>query len=241
LRGERGEILVRDLQRSRLLAAALREAAEGGRETTSVTAIVTSAGVSRRTFYGLFESRDDCFEVVFEHVLAEIAEEVAPAYEHAEGGWAQRLRAALVALLALFERDRELATFALSYLLEGPGGESPAGTELLKCLRGAVEDGRCDPAGQRRDPAPVTEEVLVAGALAMLHTRVKERSWHLSALANPLMSMLVMPYLGPAAAARELSSRRASSSRPCRRRSFCPCCSLKSTRSRPNASDERGR
>ena len=220
--GESGELLVLDLQRSRVLAAALREAAEAGREATSVGVIVGRAGVSRRTFYDLFGAREDCFEAVFEHALAEIADVVAPAYEGTEGRWAQRLRAALVALLAFLERDRELATFALSYVVEGPAGESPAGAECLKRLRQAVEDGRHDPAGQVREPSPVTEEVLVAGVLALLHTRVRERSWHLNALANPLMSMLVMPYLGPAAAARELrrspprrtASRRAAVSDP---------------------------
>lgn len=208
-RGERVDLSeMRRFQRSRLLAAALRETADDGEET-SVAAIVARAGVSRQTFYDLFASREECLDAVFDDAVARIAGSVAPLYADGEGEWAQRLRAALVALLAFLECERKVAAFALSYLVGGEQRESQSRTLVLERLRAAIGEGRRQsPADGDRSPvaaaSPVTAEMLVAGALVLVHTRVREGSWHLSALANPLMSMFVMPYLGPAAAAKEL-------------------------------------
>ncbi len=79
--------------------------------------------------------------------------------------------------------------------------------DLRRPREAGVEDGRYERAGQARDRSPVAEEVLVAGALTVLHARVKERSRHLSALANPLMSMLVMPYRSNPEATTQRSAR----------------------------------
>ncbi len=49
---------------------------EQGLESVSVQQIVARAGVTRRTFYELFESREDCFRAVFEQSVAIAAERV---------------------------------------------------------------------------------------------------------------------------------------------------------------------
>jgi DNA-binding MarR family transcriptional regulator len=52
----------------------------------------------------------------------------------------------------------------------------------------------------------LTAEGTVGGALAVVHARLLERpSAPLTELLNPLMSFIVMPYLGPGAAGAELS------------------------------------
>lgn len=190
-------------QRSRLLAAALAESAERGRPQISVAAIVARAGVSRKTFYEQFESADDCFRAVFEQSVADIAERLAPVYEQGEGDWSRRLRAALVELLGFLEHEREAAAFLLGHLLEESAHNHPLRGVVLERLHAIVEEGRSR-AGSRREPPPLAAEMTVGGVLAVLHERMRRRSWDLSGLANPLMWMIVLPYLGPAAAAREL-------------------------------------
>lgn len=191
-----------ELQRLRLVNATVEVACELGCQGTSVTAIAARAGVSRKTFYEHFRSRDDCLQAVIEGALDQIARVVLPAYS-AESGWSERLRAALAALLAFLEREPDVGGLALSYIL-GYGPYGPQGrTRVLEPMWLAVEQGRSK-AKPDRAPSLFTAEVVVSGVLSVVDARLQERPPQLMALVNPLMWMIVLPYRGPAAAAREL-------------------------------------
>lgn len=74
---------------------------------------------------------------------------------------------------------------------------------VLDALTVAVEEG-CEEAGSEAIP-PLTGESIVGGVLAVIHARLLARDPSpLLALAGPLASMIVHPYLGPLAARREL-------------------------------------
>jgi AcrR family transcriptional regulator len=189
-------------QRSRLLAAALEEASVNGCNDTSVVAIVVRARVSRRTFYELFDSRDDCLEAALAAFVDRIADVVAPAYA-SEGPWSERLRAALSALLFFLEGERDVGIFVLGYLL-GHGPDSPElRVQVLECLGDVVGEG-CHQASLRNECSPLTAEGVVGGVLAVIHAHLQRSPLGVSALVNPLMWMIVLPYRGPAAAARQL-------------------------------------
>jgi AcrR family transcriptional regulator len=191
-----------ELQRSRLLGAALEEASVRGCNQTSVAAIIARARVSRKTFYELFEGREDCFTALFEDCIAQMAGVLSPAYA-VQGRWSERLRAALVELLAFLESDREMGLF-VSALLAGTGYVGPdLRARVLEPLTSAVDEGRLA-SKSPADLSPLAGQFVVGGALTIVHTRLQESERGLSALVNPLMWMIVLPYLGPAAAAREL-------------------------------------
>ncbi len=67
-------------------------------------------------------------------------------------------------------------------------------------------------AGATRPLSPVTAEFVVGGALAIVQTRLQDGRRPLTVLVNELMSMIMLPYLGHAAAAGEL--RRSDRARP---------------------------
>jgi AcrR family transcriptional regulator len=90
---------VSEMQRRRLLSAIMEVLGDNGYEGATVGRICKRAGVSRRTFYDLFDDREDCFLDAFELGIERLAERVAPAY--ASGGrtqraqsWRERVRAA---------------------------------------------------------------------------------------------------------------------------------------------------
>jgi AcrR family transcriptional regulator/DNA-binding MarR family transcriptional regulator len=195
--------VISEFQHSRVLAAALEEASACGYEQTSVTAIVARAGVSRKTFYELYESREGCFRAVFEEAVAQIAEVLEPLYADGAKKWSERVRAALAALLAFVESNREAGAFVLEYVVEGANKDSESRKWLLEHLRRVVEDGS-EQAKAGHESSPLTAEVVVGGVLAVLHARLQARSRDLMSLLNPLMWMIVLPYLGPAAAAKEM-------------------------------------
>jgi len=211
LRHERAE-RVAEFQRLRLMRA-VREmacergwAAERGDEGLSVRALVARAGVSRRTFYELFENCDDCLLAALDAFFVEVAAVVVGVYG-GEGRWSQRLGAALVVLLELVERECEMALLAVSYLL-GYGPESPQlRGRVLEGLRGVVDEGRSQ-AVSGQAFSPLTAEFVVASVLTVIHARLQAGSQRLGGLVGELMWMIVLPYLGPAAAGRELERSR---------------------------------
>ncbi len=196
---------VSDIQRVRILAAMVKEVSVRGAANVTVAHVVARSGVSRRTFYELFEDREDCLLGALEDAIDRVAREVVPAYEHA-ADWREGVRAALIELLSVFDSEPSLARLLLVESL----GAGPRALErrrvVLGYLIGAVEEGRKDfgKMTPHAEPASLTAEGVVGAVLAVLHGRVLEgTSGKLVELVNPLMAMIVLPYLGVAAARRE--------------------------------------
>jgi AcrR family transcriptional regulator len=185
-----------------MLAAAVQVVGELGYEKMSVARVTARAGVSRRTFYDLFEDREACFLAAFTETI-ERARALACEAAAGERDWRSQVRAGLAALLA-FCAEEPLAgrVLVVDALKAGPVVlERRAGvvTELI----GAVEGGLAQVRGGR-DVAPLTAEGVVGAVLAVVHTRLLGSGGSLAELLNPLMAMIVRPYLGAAAAEREL-------------------------------------
>jgi hypothetical protein len=114
------------------------------------------------------------------------------------------MRGALACLLEYFDEEPALAQLCV---VETPKG-GPAALELrrrvLDTLIAAVDEGRSE-AKRATAPGPLTAESTVGGAVAVIHARLVEgHTRPLVELVNPLMSMIVHPYLGPAAAHKQL-------------------------------------
>jgi AcrR family transcriptional regulator len=73
-------------QRERLYGAMVVSVAERGFEQTSVADLVRISGVSRRTFYQLFEDKRDCFTATVKEIVA-VTMKVAGRGYSAEGRW----------------------------------------------------------------------------------------------------------------------------------------------------------
>ncbi|HVP01464.1 MAG TPA: helix-turn-helix domain-containing protein [Solirubrobacteraceae bacterium] len=108
--------LVTESQRARLLEAVAQVVADRGYQATTVAEIVRAAGVSRSTFYELFESKEQCLVEAYRHgvdvLIARIRAAVRAA---APGGLRAQVRAANAAYL---ETMREEPRFARTYLIE---------------------------------------------------------------------------------------------------------------------------
>jgi AcrR family transcriptional regulator len=196
--------LVRDVQRIWILSAMAKIACEHGPESVTVRDIVGRAGVSRRRFYELFENREDCFRAVFEEAIARAAEKASAAYQ-AELDWAERIRAGLSALLEFFDSEPELARLCVLHATPASPATVARRSEVLTRLAELVDEGRAA-APSEANPPPLAGESIVGGVLSVIQARLLEPNPDpLGGLLNPLMGVIVLPYLGPAAAQRELS------------------------------------
>jgi AcrR family transcriptional regulator len=233
-----------EMQRRRLLSAMVEVLEEHGYEGATVGRICKRAGVSRRTFYDLYDDREECFLDAFGAAIERLGERVASAYwgeagadgtggarwakgtrgtggargtrdAHRAREWRERIRAALTALLESLDAEPGLARLCLVETLKA-GPEALARRRVVTdVLAAAVDEGRtmkhtsADAKGA--DPPMLAAESLVGGAIAVIHTRLmaqpgasKCNHRPLVELVNPLMSMIVLPYLGPVASRKEL-------------------------------------
>jgi AcrR family transcriptional regulator/DNA-binding MarR family transcriptional regulator len=194
---------VDEIQRARVLGALCEVVAERGLAGGTVAHIVARAGVSRRTFYELFADREECFLAAFDQAVQVAVERVVPAFR-GTGRWRERVRAGLIALLVFLDEEPELGALCVVHAL-GAGPEALARrARVVRTLAGAVDEGRQE-ARRGLAPGPLTAEGVVGAVLAVLHTRLcQSASKPLTDLTGALMGMIVLPYLGSAAARREL-------------------------------------
>jgi AcrR family transcriptional regulator len=198
-----GHEQVADIQRARMLTAMVQEVAERGVANVAVAHVVARSGVSRRTFYEVFDDREDCFLAAFDEAVERIAASVVPAYER-PGSWRSKTRAALTALLECLDYDPAMGRLLIVESL----GAGPVALErrqnVLVQIVSIVDRGRAEGKADA-DPPPLTAEGIVGGVLSVLHARLTDKKpGRLVELTGPLMGMIVLPYLGPAAARREL-------------------------------------
>jgi AcrR family transcriptional regulator len=213
----RGSEDVAGIQRARILAAMMIEVSERGVGNVTVAHVVSRSGVSRRTFYELFADREECFLAAFDKGIARVASVLAPAYE-SRSRWVERVRDGLLSLLELLDGDRGLARLLVVESLAAGPKALERRARVLGELNRVVDEGRTQArAVTRGAPAAtgveqagialptVTAEGAVGAVLAVLHGRLtSDGQESLLGLAGPLMSMIVLPYLGSAAARREL-------------------------------------
>src|SRR5258705_3938602 len=77
---------VTEIQRGRMLAAAVETVAEVGYARMTVAQVISRARVSRKTFYDVFADREDCFLCAFKQALERTRAEVKGAYDR-EPAW----------------------------------------------------------------------------------------------------------------------------------------------------------
>jgi AcrR family transcriptional regulator len=212
---ERQGAHVAEMQRRRLLSAMVEVIGERGLEDAGVGRVCKRAGVSRRTFYDLFGDREACFLAAFELAIEQLTDKVAPAYAR-DGRWSERVRSALAVMLESFDQEPGLARLCLVETLKGGREVLERRRQVLATLTAVVDEGRDE--AKRAQPPPLTAESTVGGAIAVIHARLLESDvepapprvaceptgLHMGKLLNPLMSMIVHPYLGSVASGREL-------------------------------------
>ena len=198
-----GHRQIADIQRARIISAMLDSSIDRGAGSVSVAHVVERSGVSRRTFYELFADREDCFHAAFEQALACACEQIAPAYLE-EKSWRERVRAGLTALLCFFDAEPQIGRVLLNESLAGGPQTLERRDEVIAQLTAIVEEGAAE-TNNGVAPPTLTGEGIVGGVLAVIQRRLIEGPHtQLVDLTNPLMSMIVLPYLGTSVARREL-------------------------------------
>jgi AcrR family transcriptional regulator len=188
-----------------MLVAFVEAIEDVGYDRVTVAEIVARAGVSRKTFYDAYADREDCFLAALEQTFGQSDVLTAQGCPD-EPSWRDRVRVGLARLLATMDENPALARLWLIEAARGGERVLRRRAEILNRLAGMIDVGRNDAAGESQAPA-MTADALVGGVLAVLHSRaLRESGESFSSLLGPLMYMIVLPYLGPASADRELDA-----------------------------------
>jgi AcrR family transcriptional regulator len=186
-------------QRDRLAAGIVSVVASQGLNEATIAGICTAAGVSRRTFYAYFSSKQECYldtyARIVEYVLGATDEAAATAAD-----WPGRVAAKLRTALELFAANPDVACFAL--IAPRRAGGAVAGQ--YRTMMSRAVDYLCE--GMPPPPATRAHSEAVAASLVggMVALVVREldagRGGDLPRLLPDLLELFLTPYLGRTAA-----------------------------------------
>ena len=191
-----------EIQRARLLSAALRAVDELGYAGTTVAHVTSRARVSRRTFYELYANREECLLAALENVVGQLREELAVLSLDVLP-WRERVRTGLWAILSFFDREPLLARVCVVQALRGGPRVLESRERVLGELARVINAG-CGERARVTECPPLTAEGLVGATFTVVYARLlRGEEEPLTSVFGELMGMIVLPYFGPAAARRE--------------------------------------
>jgi AcrR family transcriptional regulator len=193
-------------QRDRLTAGIIAVVAERGYQDSTVTQICAAAGVSRRTFYSYFSSKEECYGYAFDLIGDFIVQAMRSAGNEGEP-WPHLVQARLAALIEIFAANPDLVQFTVVVPLRA--GESISGRHRLALERilAALTEGK-DEAEQVREPSVGVQHALVGGVMSLIARRVESGGGKgLPDLLPDLVELFLTPYLGRDGAVRTTQKR----------------------------------
>lgn len=188
-------------KRQRILKGMLETVGTRGYEQTTVGDAIANAGLYRQAFYDNFEGKEDCYLQALDAGSAWI--ELAMREAAMEGvGWRGQLRGALAGLLGFLDEQPAIGRAMLVEVHAAGPRAVEKRTEAMERASVMVDLAR----EESEDPAPaIAAEAVVAGILAVLHTRLAaQQTEGFASLLPELMYLAVLPYFGPSVAAAEM-------------------------------------
>jgi AcrR family transcriptional regulator len=193
---------VTESQRNRIHQAMIEVVSVRGYPETRVVDVIGVAGVSRKTFYELFESKEDCFLAAYDVLLDNLLTDATNGFESKAGApWAERVAAALEALLEHLAEHPDEARFAIvEVLAAGPKAlaRRDAALRQFSCF---LESGRSE---SSIDLPGITSIAVIGGINELLYSEILHgAAGRLQSRLPDLMFWVTLPYLGADAAAAE--------------------------------------
>jgi AcrR family transcriptional regulator len=193
---------VAESQRNRIQQAMIEVVSDRGYPETRVVDVIGVAGVSRKTFYELFDSKEDCFLAAYDVLLDNLLAEATEGFEGTAGApWAERIRGALERLLQHLAAHPEEARFAIVEVLAAGPKALARRDAALRQFTGFLEPGRSETSVE----LPGITSLSVAGGInELLYSEILHGAvGRLPGRLPDLMFWVTLPFLGADGAAQE--------------------------------------
>jgi len=204
---------VTESQRNRIHQAMIEVVSERGYPETRVVDVIGVAGVSRKTFYELFESKEDCFLAAYDVLLDNLIKDAGDAFNSRPGApWAERIEATLSALLDHLSSHPSEARFAIvEVLAAGPKALSRRDAALRQ-FAGFLEAGRSESSVELPGIISIS---IVGGINELLYSEILHgAAGRLPNRLPDLMFWVTLPFLGAEGAAAQRERTRLAKLRP---------------------------
>jgi AcrR family transcriptional regulator len=189
-------------RRDLILAAMIRVVGAKGYKATSVADVIEEAGTSRTTFYKHFEDKHECFLAAYDRLVEQVFGRVVSNC-NGEQSWLERMRTGLATIVELFSVDPELARTAVVEVAAAGADARQRHWNAVARFTEYLEAGR-ELADGRELPENIS--LMSAGAVSGLifDEVLAGRAERLPAMLPDLLFAMLVPYIGPRAAADEM-------------------------------------
>jgi AcrR family transcriptional regulator len=173
----------------------IRAVAEHGYHEATISQITEAAGVSRRTFYTYFSSKEECFFDTYQ-IIADRLRELARDAASRESDWPAQARVRVATTLEFFASNPDLARFCL--IVPARAGDKIAArfqqavTEVYDELAAGMPAEVTEQA-----PSPAVQQSMIGGMAALVMEKVEAGEGEgLTDLLPDLLEIFFTPYLG---------------------------------------------
>jgi AcrR family transcriptional regulator len=190
-----------DSRRDLILAAMIRVVGSKGYKETSVADVIEETPTSRTTFYKYFDDKHDCFLAAYDMLVEQVFAEVV-ANCNGDQPWLERVETGLSTIVKLFALDPTLARTAVVEVAAAGADARQRHWNAVSRFTAYLEDGRELSGGE----LPENISLMSAGAVSGLifDELLAGRGAQLQAMLPDLLFAMLVPYIGPRAAAEEM-------------------------------------
>ncbi len=189
-------------QRNRIHQAMIEVVSERGYPETRVVDVIGVAGVSRKTFYELFDGKEDCFLAAYDVLLGSLLGKATDGFESRPGApWAEKASIALQALLEHLAVHPAEARFAIVEVLAAGPKALARRDAALRQFTGFIEAGRSETSVELPG---ITSLAVAGGVNELLYSEILHgASARLPSRLPDLIFWITLPFLGAEGAATE--------------------------------------
>jgi AcrR family transcriptional regulator len=196
---------VEENQRQRIVDAVADVVSLIGYQAMSVEEILGAAGVSRRTFYDKFHSKEDAFLAAYDAISDELFRGVKAAQD-ASPTFPEGVIAGLRTFLEFVALHPQYADACIVEVLAAGPRAIERRNRVMRALAELIRDGAASMPGSMHPPA-LTAETIVGGIYEIVYSRVLHgQARELPELLPDLAYSVMLPYLGHHAADRAVAA-----------------------------------
>jgi AcrR family transcriptional regulator len=160
-------------QRDRLLDAMAACCAEKRYAEVSVGDVVARAGVSRSTFYNLFEDKEACFLDAYDEILGHFVTEVMHAMKTPGLSWEDQAENGLRAALAFMSSEPHFSRMCIVDVFSAGPAALERYLSAIRVLAAFINQNR-DRSGSQGEIPDEMANYLISGAVVVIRSKVVE-------------------------------------------------------------------
>jgi AcrR family transcriptional regulator len=184
--------VVTKIQRDRLMRAMAKTVAEHGYQETTVRRLLGRAGLSRRTYYELFEDKEDCFLAAYDEAVEHALRLTVEAYQQGEKP-EERIERSLRAFLQFCADEPDIARMCIVEVLAAGPAARARRAETMERLASLMEGALNELRGDER-LSKLSAQGLIGGVHELIYTPIdRGETEHLPDLAEQIVASQIAP------------------------------------------------